>query len=158
MRNLLLTMSLGILCGLGLASTAHADEDAWIDHSKKPHKTIIIGKDAILPSKTTMSASDVVEFKNMWSGVLSVIFTEPKDVTAKIRCGLISGKPDPEAKVPPWDLFQANAEGLSASIPPGRFASLCSLAPGDYSFIVQDLYETGDEEGVLAEKGTITVK
>jgi hypothetical protein len=154
MRKLVLTMCLG----LGMASAAGAGEDAWIDHSKKPHKTITIGKDVILPSRTEMEAGDVVEFKNMWSGVLSVIFTAPKDVTAKIRCGLISGKPDPEAKVPPWDLFQPTVEGLSASIPPGRFASLCSLAPGNYDFIVQDLYETGDEEGVLPNKGTIIVK
>jgi len=153
MRTLLGMM----LLGFGLVSTAGA-EDAWIDHAKSPHKTIIIGKDVILPTKTIMSAGDVVEFKNMWSGVLEVTFTEPKDVSAKIHCGLISGKPDPEAKDPPWDLFQPNAEGLAASIPPGRFASLCHLDPGEYSFIVEEMAFAGDEEGVLPNKGTISVK
>ena len=155
MQNLLVMM----LLALGLVATANADEDAWIDHSKANHKTIIIGKDAILPSKTIMDASDVVEFKNMWSGVLTVTFTEPKDVTAKIRCGLISGKAaSADSKAPPWDLFEADAEGLAGSIPPGRFASLCSLAPGEYSFIVEELAFAGDEEGVLPNKGTISVK
>lgn len=152
------TLFLMMLLSAGFVGTAEADEDSWIDHANKPHKTIIIGKTVILPSKTIMQKGDVVEFKNMWSGVLTVTFTVPQDVTSKIHCGLISGKPDPEAKTPPWDLFEPNAEGLAASIPPGRFASLCSLDPGEYSFIVEEMTFAGDEEGVLPNKGTISVQ
>lgn len=49
---------------------------------------------------------------------------------------------------------------LVATVAPGRFASVCSLAPGQYSYVVEPA-GAGVGAGAgrrLAAKGTITVK
>jgi hypothetical protein len=61
-----------------------------------------------------------------------VRFTEPEDIASRIHCGLV--RPDAKAKSEaPWQLFAWTNGQLAATIPPGRFASVCSFAPGSYA-------------------------
>jgi hypothetical protein len=89
-----------------------------------------------------------------------VTFTEPADLRDKIHCGLVRPTAKAKAEVP-WQLFTWQDKKLVASIPPGRFASVCSLAPGNYTYLVAPqsiAVRPPGAGGLLPEKGEIVVK
>ena len=127
-------------------------------HTQHAPKTIVIDNDHLEPSSVDMSAQDAVLFENHSTRPIAVTFTEPADLRDRIRCGLILGSAKERTRAP-WQLFAWQDGKLAATIPPGRFASLCSLQAGNYSFLIARLGPgVNPAGGKLPDKGQITVK
>ena len=61
----------------------------------------------------------------------------------------------------PWQLFAWETGKLTATIPPGRFASVCSLMAGTYVYTTSTVGVGAKQPGaggVLPEKAQIVVK
>jgi hypothetical protein len=122
--------------------------------------TIVIrNDDLITPSALTMNRGDVLEFENDSGQFVKVVFMDPDDQTDKIRCSLIdhtTARPYQE----PWLLFDWGAgRRLTATMPPGRFASACSLVPGRYTFVATRVSrDPRGSQDSLGTKGIITVQ
>ena len=115
-------------------------------HTQHAPKTILIDNDHLEPSSVDMSAQD------------AVLFEKPADLRDRIRCGLIHESAKERTRAP-WQLFSWQDGKLTATIPPGRFASLCSLQGGSYSFVIARLGPgVNPAGGKLPDKGQITVK
>ena len=123
-------------------------------------RTIVLqGEDGITPSALTMTTGDVLEFENDSGELLRLIFVEPPHPDDDIHCYLADhaiARPDQM----PWLLFDRDpGRRLVATMGPGKFASVCSLAPGQYTFVTmpipRDPRGAGDPLGI---KGTITVE
>jgi len=136
-----------------------AVEEPLTAHTQRPPKTVIIDNDRLLPSSLEMDAKDSVVFENFGTRPVSITFTEPTDLRDRIRCRLIHGDPQ-EHNGAPWQLFTWRDGKLVATVPEGRFASLCSLQPGRYTFLVSRLGSDVSPGGGSKppEKGDITVK
>jgi hypothetical protein len=146
------------LLALVLAGPGRAEEEPIGGHARHPQKVIVLDSDRIVPSELDMSEGDVLVFENQSIEPIVVTFVDPKNVGDRIRCGLIRKTEHDEARAP-WLLFQKTGDQLSATIPPGRFASVCSLSPGKYAFTATHLsLRTTTAGGVLPNKGQITVK
>lgn len=144
-----------LLAAVAVTVPARADEDAS-SHADQPHKTVIVGKSGTLPSDLTMDKGDVLVFENYTSGAVTIRFTEPAEQADKIHCGLV--RPKASKNAPPWAKFAFDAnKRLTATLPPGQFASLCSLAPGNYVYETSQPF-TGAVSSRQANKSTITVK
>ena len=103
--------------------------------------------------------TDELGFTNTGFEPLQVEFIQPSSQAGKISCRVA----DPKSLKPgekPWATFSQNAEGrFSATVPPGRFLSVCTLAPGAYTYVVHKLSATGPpSEERLGQEGTITVR
>jgi hypothetical protein len=121
-------------------------------------QTITLDGNDIRPSATTMTHADVVSFVNYSTHPVQVTFIEPSDLEKKIRCGLVARQGE-GAPTSPWALFTWKDGKLVGNVPPGRFASVCSLEPGSYAFTAEILGQGRVRSGsVLAKKGTIEVK
>ena len=103
---------------------------------------------------------DVLAFENRSTHAMHVEFTEPKDLIDKIRCGAVRDAKDKGTPTAPWALFTWDGGKLSANVPPGQFASVCSLAAGHYAFTANGIGNDpgGKQSGVLPAKGQIDVK
>jgi hypothetical protein len=141
-------------------SIALADKEPLGAHTQHTPKTVVLDNERILPPNLEMSTNDALVFENHSVHPIRVTFTEPADLPQKIRCGLIR-KSDEEKAQAPWQLFTWTDGKLGATIPPGRFASVCSLQEGSYAYTTSPIgvavrsTETG---GRLPEKGQISVK
>ena len=115
--------------------------------------------DLISPSALTMSRGDVLEFQNDSGQFMRLVFVEPQEQADRIRCYPIDHRIGRPAQAP-WMLFDWGAGGrLTATIPPGKFASACSLVPGQYAFVVTRVSrDPRAEDHSLGAKGTITVQ
>ncbi len=144
------------LAAVPLALAEHEDLDV---HAHGTTKTITLEGQDIRPATTEMQHGDVVSFTNYSTHSIRVTFTEPKDMENKIRCGLVreaKAKGRPSA---PWAVFTWTNGRLVGTVPPGQFASVCSLEPGAYAFTTETLgANAGPANGVLSAKGTIEVK
>jgi len=143
----------------GVMSTiARASND--VDGRARGARTIVLqGQDQITPSALTMTAGDVLEFENDSGELMRLIFVEPPDQDDNIHCYLADhtiARPDEM----PWLLFDRDpGRRLTATIPPGKFASVCSLAPGQYTFVTVPVpRDSSDVLESLGIKGTITVE
>jgi len=136
-----------------------AAEEPLGAHTRRPPKTIIVDNDQLLPSSLEMEAQDSLLVENHSTRPVFITFIEPADLRDRIRCGLIHGDPK-ERNRAPWQLFTWRDGKLTATVPEGRFASLCSLQPGRYSFVVERLGPgvNAASGGKLPDKGDITVK
>jgi plastocyanin len=138
---------------------ALAEHEGAGEHAKHETHTITLDGIDVRPSAVTMDHGDVVGFENYSTNPVQVTFTDPADLQSKIRCGLVhakAGGPDE-----PWSLFTWKDGKLTADIPPGRFASVCTLEPGTYSYtatIVGGRALGGASPGTLSPKGQIVVK
>jgi len=140
------------------AVTVRAEQESVEAHAKHPQKVVILDADRIAPSSLQMSEGDVLVFENQSVQPIVVTFVEPKDVGEKIHCSLVR-KDEREKIRAPWLLFEKSGGGLSASIPPGRFASLCSLGPGTYAYTARlARLRTRQAGSIVPEKGQITVQ
>ncbi len=149
--------SLALVVPLVLAVLPARADEGPNDHNKAPTHTIVIDGERIAPSTTTMDKGDSLVFQNQAFQPIQVSFIAPKDLQQKVRCSLTGM---PAEKRPPWGLFQFEGDRLVGMIPPGRFGSICSLAPGNYSFTVRQI-TAGVEDGgdsMLANEGQIVVK
>ena len=138
---------------------ARAAEESLGAHTQHLPKSIIIDNERILPSSLDMTAQDALVFENHSTRPIKIDFIEPADLRDRIRCGLIRPGDKEKSRVP-WQLFSWNDGKLAAIIPPGRFASVCSLQPGTYAFTIAPLGPGVNPAsgGTLPEKGQITVK
>lgn len=122
-------------------------------------KTIVVGASRIDPDDTTMSASQSVAFVNTGLDPVQVEFTNPAQQAGKITCRVTDPKQLPKGEAA-WAEFRPNSIGhLMAEVPPGRFPSTCTFAPGGYAFVVKVLsMQIRTDEEKLGAQGTITVK
>jgi hypothetical protein len=122
-------------------------------------KIVMHDDELISPSALTMNRDDVFEFENDSGQFVRLVFVEPEDQRDMVRCHLVDptiAGPDQTARLV---LDWGDGRRLSAIIPPGRFASVCSLAPGRYTFVARRVSRDprGGEDS-LGTKGTITVQ
>ncbi len=119
-------------------------------------KTIVLGATRLDPDNLTMASTDVLAFISTAFEPLQLEFTQPSSQAGKISCRVA----DPKSLKPGETrlaTFSLNAEGhFSATVPPGRFLSVCTLAPGPYTYVVHKLSAPSDDE--LGQEGTITVR
>jgi hypothetical protein len=151
-------VTIALLLALGAGRTHAAQEDA-AGHSKHPMHTVVLDNEDVRPSTTTMDKGDVIVFENQSTHPIKITFTEPADQQEKIRCGLVREKPTEKARAP-WQLFFWENGKLAGTIPPGRFASVCSLDEGHYTFLTvrQGVRVQAGGGGTLPEKAEIIVK
>ena len=154
-RKIVGVVMLAVAVTSGIAS-ASEDMEGRVAATRK-----LVMRDAelISPSALTMNHDDVLEFQNDTGQFMRLVFVEPRDQTEKIRCYPIDhtiARPDQA----PWLLFDwGPGRRLTAIIPPGKFASACSLAPGQYAFVTRRV--SRDPRGAddsLGTKGTIRVQ
>src|SRR5262249_52631573 len=103
---------------------------------------------------------DILAFVNYSTHPVEVTFTEPSDLEKKIRCGLVHGT-EKNAPSAPWALFTWKDGKLVGTLPPGKFASVCSLEPGSYAYTATIIglgQRARDPGSVLPAKGQIEVK
>lgn len=149
---------LGALLLVGLVAWPVAAAEEPTAHATN-QRTVILGATAILPSSLEMTKDESVAFDNYALYPLSVTFIEPAEGQAeRIRCELVTSKPGQKPKMP-WGVFGWNSrKQLEGQIAPGRFASLCSLAPGDYTYLVKRIGGASPGASTADQKGTIRVK
>jgi hypothetical protein len=128
-------------------------------HAEHATVTVTLDGNDVRPSATRMGHDDVISFVNYSTQPVQVTFTEPADLEKKIRCGLVHGK---ETKASaPWAVFTWKDGKLTGDVPPGKFASVCSLEPGAYAFTAVKIGRDprGPAGGsVVPTKGTIDVQ
>ena len=122
-------------------------------------KSVVLGATRIEPENLTMATTHTLAFLNTALDPLQVEFIKPSSQAGKISCHVA----DPKSVKPgeaPWATFSPNAEGhLAATVPPGRFPSVCTFASGPYTYVVHRLSgnPTPSEER-LGQEGNITVR
>jgi hypothetical protein len=155
--SLRLALALLVAVGVGSAVAENEDLDA---HARANTRTVTLDGIDVRPSNITMDHGDVVSFLNYSARPIRVTFTEPSDLMNKIRCGLVHGQ-EKDSPSAPWAIFTWQDGKLVGNVPPGQFASVCSLAPGTYTFTTEMVGQrTRDAAGagVLPPKGRIEVK
>lgn len=146
-------MMLAVAVTSGIAS---ASEDGRVAAARK---LIMRDDELISPSALTMSHDDVLELDNESSRLMKLIFVEPQDQTDKIRCFPIDHTIARPYEAPGLLFDWGPGRRLTATMPPGKFASACSLAPGQYTFVAKRVSrDPHGGENSLGTKGTITVQ
>ena len=122
-------------------------------------KTIVLGPTRLDPPDLVLATSESVAFVNTGTDPLTMEFTGPKEQTGRITCRLSDPKALKKGEAP-WAEFRLNEEGhYKANIPPGRFPSVCTLAPGPYTYVVHVVTAAlSPSELRLGQQGTITVR
>ena len=147
-----------LIAGVTL-TTAQASNDVDAQPAGSARTIVLQGEDRLSPSTLTMTAGDVLEFENDSGELMRLTFVEPRDQDDKIHCYL-SDHTSARSDQTPWLRFDRGfGRRLTATLPPGKFASVCSLAPGQYTFVTTPIPR--DPRGVLdplGVKGTITVQ
>ena len=154
-RTVIVLMMLAAAVASGMASASEELEG----RVRTARKIVMHDDDLISPSALTMNRDDVLEFENDSGKFMRLVFVEPEDQREKVRCHLVDrtiARPD---QTPRLVLDWGAGQRLTAIIPPGRFASACSLAPGRYAFVARRVSRDprGGEDS-LGTKGTITVQ
>ena len=148
-----------VLCStIGMARAAETVGDG----ARAPHTIVIVDSGLLYPETLTVHQGDVLEFQNFSSESVMFMFIEPKNAADELHCRPAENTEATagRGKVTRWPLFTSGPNhDLTATIPPGRFSSACSLAPGRYVFVTKrigrDVRSPGD---TLGQKGTITVE
>src|SRR2546425_5116884 len=154
-RRVIVAMMLAAAVMSGIASASGDVEGS----AGAARKVIMRDDDLITPRALTMNKDDVLEFENDSGQFMRLVFVEPHDQIDKIRCYPIDhtiARPDQT----PWLLFDwGPGHRLTATMPPGTFASECSLAPGQYAFVATRVSrDPRGAEDSLGTKVTITVQ
>ena len=151
--------TLALLLAVGVVPVRAEDTD---DHSRHDTATVTLDGNDVRPSTLTMKQSDVLAFVNYSTHPVTVTFTEPADIQQKVRCGLLKTQEHKAStSAAPWALFTWQNGKLTGTLPPGRFASVCSLDPGHYAFTATMFAHgarSSDSEGILPVKGQVEVK
>ena len=148
-------MMLAVAVTSGIAS-ASEDVDGRVAVARK---LVMRDDELISPSALTMGHDDVLEFDNESGRFMKLIFVEPQDQTDKIRCFPIDHTIARPYEAPGLLFDWGPGRRLTATMPPGKFASACSLGPGQYTFVAKRVSRDphGGEDS-LGTKGTITVQ
>jgi hypothetical protein len=121
-------------------------------HTQYPLKTIILDATRLTPSEMTAAVGDALVFENHSVRPVRVTFVAPDDAADHVRCGRVrQGAGEPPSA--PWLLFAREQGKLTATIPPGRFASVCSLQKGTYDYVVMAV-EAAPAGGSVVVPGT----
>jgi len=158
-RRSCLVLSLVLALAVTRARAGHDEEDVTA-HSKHTLRTVALDNTDIRPSTLNMERGDALVFENHSINPIRVTFIDPPNMVEKIRCGLIRAKANEEPKAP-WQLFVWEDAKLTATLPPGRFASVCSLMAGTYTYTATPVTagaKLPDAGGLLPEKAQIVVK
>ena len=155
-RTAIAVILLAVAVTSGVASASECGEDRAGGGTRK---IVVRGGEGISPSAFTMNCGDVLAFENDSGEVVKLVFVEPRDQSEKIRCAPADhtvARPDQM----PWLLFDwGPGRQLTATMPPGTFPSICSLAPGEYAFVAKPIHrDPRGAEDSLGTKGTITVQ
>jgi hypothetical protein len=157
-RRSCLVLSVLLALGVSPARADHHEGEEVTAHSKHVMRAVVLDNVDIRPSTLTMERGESLVFENHSINPITVTFTEPADVVEKIRCGLVRAKPSDESKAP-WQLFAWQDGKLTATIPPGRFASVCSFMAGTYVYTATPVSPgVKVPGGALPEKAQIVVK
>ena len=140
-----------------VSAFASASED--VDRAAVPVRKIVVRDDLISPSALTMNRNEALEFENDSGKSMKLVFVQPRDQTDRIRCYPIDHTIVQPSQAP-WMLFDwGPGQRLTATIPPGKFASVCSLLPGQYVFVTTRVSrDARGADSSLGTKGTITVQ
>ena len=130
-------------------------------HAKGTTKTVVLDGNDVRPADLEMAHGDVIAFVNYSTQPIQLTFIEPKDLSSKIRCGLVRERQgEGRTRRPVGALPVAGRQAL-ANVPPGQFASVCAFAPGHYAFTAETVgHKVSATAGgtVLAAKGQIEVR
>ena len=142
------------------ATPMRAAEEGLAEHAAHDTHTVTLDGKDVRPAQTSMDHGDTLAFANYSAHPMRVTFTEPTGLKDKVRCGLVHGK---EKKAPSaaWALFTWDNNKLVATVPPGQFASVCSLEPGSYVFTAGPINTASPgsaDTSQLPAKGQIVVK
>jgi plastocyanin len=151
-----LTLAFVLLAGVALS----AGRETPAEHEHGAKQTITLDTADLRPDTLTMQHGDTISFANKSTHPFHVTFVEPKDLETRIRCGLVR-KDEKETPAAPWALFMWKDGKLEANVPPGEFASVCSLEPGTYAFTAERIGHgtpSGNTGSILPLKGRIEVK
>src|SRR5258706_12648 len=155
--RLLLALALALAATPVLAE--HEGPDA---HAHGATKTIPLDGHDVRPATTEMGHGDVISFVNYSTHPVQVTFIEPQDLEKRIRCGLVRDAKDNGTPAAPWALFTWTDGKLVGNVPPGQFASVCSLEPGSYAFTAEIIGQRGagggERGGIVPTKGQIQGK
>ena len=143
------------IAALGARIAGGADDPAG--HAAVAHTITILDSDVIHPSTLTMHSGDVLEFNNYSAQTMMLVFTEPRDPAANVRCRVVDAS---AAWAAAWQLNDSSSgPRLSAIVPPGRSASACSLTPGHYAFDMRPVpRDVRAPEAMPGTTGTIAVQ
>jgi hypothetical protein len=158
MRRATTAVWIALLLALGSRAVL-AEPEGPSDHAKHSSRTITLDGNDVRPSQTRMEHSDVLMFVNYSTHPVRVTFTEPVDQKNHIRCSAIRGA-ERNAPSAAWALFSWENDKLTATVPPGQFASVCSLEHGSYAFTVAPVDAAAQgtsSKGLLPAKGQIVV-
>jgi hypothetical protein len=157
-RGIRMVLASALVLAAGIAGAAeHPSPDA------RSSRTItVIDRGLLSPEAVTIGHGEALEFANYSSEVIELQFIEPKDRADDVHCQ-VTGNPDATAGSDPrgrWPIFaNGPTHHLTVTIPPGRYTTACSFAPGQYGFVTKrvgrDLRSPVDE---LGQKGAITVE
>src|SRR5262249_32956295 len=148
----------GLLLALGSRAVL-AEMEGPADHAKHTSRTVALDGNDVRPSQTRMEHNDVLTFVNYSTHPVRITFTEPADLQHRIRCSAIRGAENAAGGAPWAGLWWRNAKG-TATVPPGEFASVCSLEHGTYDFTVAPVDAAAQgtsSHGLLPAKGQIMV-
>src|SRR5262245_3574059 len=106
-----------------------AQEESLDSHATAPRTTIVLDKGVVQPSKVTAERNNALQFENHSTLPMVVPFVEPADAVERVHCHFVrqSEREEPKAS---WQLFSLQGGKLTATIPPGKVASLCSFDSG----------------------------
>jgi len=154
-RTVMVLMMLAAAVTSGMASAS----DEMEGRGRSARKIVMHDDELISPSALTMNRDDVLEFENDSGQLMRLVFVEPEDQREKVRCHLVNRTSARLDETPRLVLDWDAGTRLTTIIPPGRFASVCSLAPGRYAFVARRVSRDprGGEDS-LGTKGTITVE
>jgi hypothetical protein len=138
---------LGTLAFLAfLIAAALGRADGALDHAELDHVYVRVTDAGLRPPAGKLLATQAIGFLNSSSSVVRVSFD--RSVAKLIKCKSASS-------------FQVEGERLtSARIQGSQFASLCSLAPGEYAYRVElsSGAGTGGEQFVRSFDGKLDVR
>ena len=158
MRRATTAFWIALLLALGSRAVL-AETEGPADHAKHTSRTVALDGNDVRPSQTRMEHNDVLTFVNYSTHPVRITFTEPADLKNRIRCSAIRGA-EKDAPSAPWALFSWQNDKLTATVPPGQFASVCSLEHGTYDFTVAPVDAAAQgtsSHGLLPAKGQIMV-
>jgi hypothetical protein len=142
-RRVIVLLMLAVAVVSGIAS---ASDDGV------PRK-IFMHDDTIIPATLTMGHTETLEFDNYSGQFIRVVFVEPRDQSDKIRCSAT------DDHISSMRFDWSAGRGLTATIPPGKYVSTCSLMPGRYAFVATRVgRDPRGTESSLGTKGTIIVR
>jgi len=141
-RRVIMLLMLAVAVMSGIASAS--DEGA-------PRK-IFMQDDTIIPATLTMGHTETLEFDNYSGQFIRVVFVEPRDQSDKIRCSAT------DDHISSMRFDWSAGRGLTATIPPGKYVSTCSLMPGRYAFVATRVGRDPRGTESLGTKGTIIVR